>query len=48
MKLDFRDEHPVVVDLSPEGGIVSTFQESKIECLSADKVLWFTKFTGSV
>ncbi|PVG01923.1 DEAD-domain-containing protein [Serendipita vermifera] len=37
MKLDFRDDHPVVVDLSPSGGVVATFQESKIECLSADK-----------
>lgn len=27
-----------MIDLSPIGGVVSTLQESKIECLSADKV----------
>lgn len=38
MKLDFRDPDPEVIDLSPKGGVVSTLQESQIECLSADKV----------
>ena len=38
MKLDFRDPEPEVIDLSPEGGVVSTLKESQIECLSADKV----------
>ena len=37
-KLDFRDPEPEVIDLSPEGGVVSTLQESQVECLSADKV----------
>lgn len=38
MRLDFRDEEPQVVDLSPEGGVVETLKESKLECLMTDKV----------
>lgn len=38
-KLDFRDEDPAVVDLSPEGGLVATLKESMIECLTTDKVI---------
>lgn len=38
MKLDFRDPDPVIIDLSPEGGRVEGLQESKIECLTNDKV----------
>ena len=38
MKLDFRDPDPEVIDLSPEGGVVSTLKESQVECLGADKV----------
>lgn len=38
MRLDFRDPTPEVVDLSPKDSLVSTFQESKIECLPSDKV----------
>jgi ATP-dependent RNA helicase DDX24/MAK5 len=37
-RLDFRDPEPVVIDLSPKDRIVSTFQESKVECLMTDKV----------
>ncbi|KAF8842413.1 DEAD-domain-containing protein [Paxillus ammoniavirescens] len=37
LRLDFRDPEPEVIDISPQGGVVSTLQESKIECLSADK-----------
>ncbi|KAM0792433.1 hypothetical protein ACM66B_005110 [Microbotryomycetes sp. NB124-2] len=37
LKLDFRDEDPEVIDLSPEGAIVETLQECKVECLTADK-----------
>ncbi|KAF9225963.1 P-loop containing nucleoside triphosphate hydrolase protein [Gyrodon lividus] len=37
LRLDFRDPEPEVIDISPEGGVVSTLQESKIDCLSADK-----------
>ncbi|KAJ7439358.1 ATP-dependent RNA helicase [Mycena latifolia] len=37
LRLDFRDPEPEIIDLSPQGGVVSTLQESKIECLSADK-----------
>ncbi|KAH9937987.1 DEAD-domain-containing protein [Amylocystis lapponica] len=35
--LDFRDPSPAVIDLSPEGGVVATLQESKVDCLSTDK-----------
>jgi len=38
LRLDFRDSNPEVIDLSPVGGAVSTLQESKVECVSADKV----------
>lgn len=38
LRLDFRDRDPEVIDLSPEGGVVSTLTEGKIQCLSADKV----------
>ncbi|KAG1862732.1 ATP-dependent RNA helicase [Suillus subalutaceus] len=37
LRLDFRDPDPAVIDISPEGGMVSTLKESKIECLSTDK-----------
>ncbi|KAK2461248.1 hypothetical protein APHAL10511_006775 [Amanita phalloides] len=37
LRLDFRDPEPEVVDLSPAGGVVSTLQESKMECLATDK-----------
>lgn len=37
-RLDFRDPEPEVIDLSPKGGVVSSLQESQVECLSADKV----------
>ncbi|KIL61030.1 hypothetical protein M378DRAFT_167364 [Amanita muscaria Koide BX008] len=37
LRLDFRDSEPEVIDLSPAGGVVSTLQESKIECLVTDK-----------
>ena len=38
LRLDFRDPAPEIIDLSPVGGVVSTLQEGKIECLSGDKV----------
>ncbi|KAJ6627886.1 P-loop containing nucleoside triphosphate hydrolase protein [Mycena sp. CBHHK59/15] len=37
LRLDFRDPEPEIIDLSPQGGVVETLKESKIECLSADK-----------
>lgn len=37
LRLDFRDPDPAVIDISPEGGVVSTLKESKIQCLSTDK-----------
>ena len=44
LRLDFRDPKPEVIDLSPVGGVVSTLQEAKIECLSADKVFFLPIF----
>ncbi|KAG6914162.1 hypothetical protein DXG01_002006 [Tephrocybe rancida] len=38
LRLDFRDRDPQAVGLSLAGGAVSRLQESKIKCLSADKV----------
>ncbi|KAI5122092.1 hypothetical protein M0805_002214 [Coniferiporia weirii] len=43
-KLDFRDPEPEVIDLSPEGGLVSTLKESQVECLSADKDVYLYYF----
>ncbi|EJC98248.1 DEAD-domain-containing protein [Fomitiporia mediterranea MF3/22] len=43
-RLDFRDPEPEVIDLSPEGGIVSTLKESQVECLSADKDVYLYYF----
>ena len=37
-RLDFRDENPEVIDLSPEGGVVRSLKESMVECVVADKV----------
>lgn len=37
-RIDFRDAAPEVIDLSPAGGVVSGLLESKLECLSGDKV----------
>ncbi|THU94511.1 DEAD-domain-containing protein [Dendrothele bispora CBS 962.96] len=44
LRLDFRDPEPEVIDLSPQGGVVSTLTESKIECLSADKDVYLYYF----
>jgi hypothetical protein len=38
LRLDFRDPEPTLLDLSPEGGAVSTLHEAKIECTKNDKV----------
>ncbi|GMK59849.1 hypothetical protein CspeluHIS016_0900660 [Cutaneotrichosporon spelunceum] len=39
-RLDFRDANPAVIDLSPEGGLVSTLREAQIECVASDKDLY--------
>ncbi len=44
LKLDFRDSDPEVIDLSPVGGVVSTLKESRIDCLTNDKVCGFACF----
>ncbi|KAL7415002.1 P-loop containing nucleoside triphosphate hydrolase protein [Mrakia frigida] len=43
-KLDFRDADPEIIDLSSEDGMVSTLQESKIECMSNEKDLYLYYF----
>ncbi|WVQ78919.1 ATP-dependent RNA helicase MAK5 [Cryptococcus sp. DSM 104549] len=43
-KLDFRDANPEVIDLSPEGGVVSTLRESMVECLATEKDLYLYYF----
>jgi len=37
MRLDFRDPEPEIIDLTPEGNVVSTLTEGRINCLSTDK-----------
>ncbi|CAA7264354.1 unnamed protein product [Cyclocybe aegerita] len=44
LRLDFRDPNPEIIDLSPKGGVVSTLQEGKIECLSGDKDVYLYYF----
>jgi hypothetical protein len=44
-KLDFRDPEPAIIDLSPKDGLVPTLQESKVECLVTDKVIFYTSQT---
>ena len=36
------DPEPEVINISPEGGVVSTLQEGKVECLSADTDHYFS------
>lgn len=38
LKLDFRDPDPELIDLSPEGGLVETLKECKVECMLQEKV----------
>ncbi|KAL4079554.1 ATP-dependent RNA helicase [Scleroderma citrinum] len=44
LRLDFRHPEPDVIDISPEGGTVSTLQLSKLECLSSDKDVYLYYF----
>ncbi|KAI9441437.1 ATP-dependent RNA helicase [Lactarius indigo] len=37
LRLDFRDSEPEIINISPEGGVVSTLKENRIECLATDK-----------
>ena len=48
LRLDFRDPTPEIIDLSPVGGMVSTLQEGKIECLSGDKVIFLSLYIYSI
>ncbi|KAJ3567280.1 hypothetical protein NP233_g6466 [Leucocoprinus birnbaumii] len=44
LRLDFRDPEPEIIDLSPQGKVVSTLQEAKIECLTNDKDVYLYYF----
>ncbi|EIW78544.1 P-loop containing nucleoside triphosphate hydrolase protein [Coniophora puteana RWD-64-598 SS2] len=44
LRLDFRDPEPEIIDLSPQGGVVSSLKESKIECLVTDKDVYLYYF----
>jgi ATP-dependent RNA helicase DDX24/MAK5 len=37
-QIDFRDPHPELIDLTPEGRMVGGLKECKIECVLKDKV----------
>lgn len=39
LRLDFRDSEPSIIDLSPQGNVVATLWEAKIECLPNHKVI---------
>ncbi|PWZ02785.1 P-loop containing nucleoside triphosphate hydrolase protein [Testicularia cyperi] len=43
-RVDFRDEEPVVVDLTPGQGLPEGLRETKIECVSKDKDLYLYYF----
>lgn len=44
MRLDFRDPEPEVIDLTPEGNLISTLQEGRIDCLTTDKDVYLYYF----
>jgi ATP-dependent RNA helicase DDX24/MAK5 len=44
LKLDFRDPDPEIIDLSPEGGVVFSLRESRIECVATDKDVYLYYF----
>ncbi|KAI5479656.1 DEAD (asp-glu-ala-asp) box containing, RNA helicase [Pseudohyphozyma bogoriensis] len=44
LKLDFRDEDPEIIDLSPEGGLSETLKECKIECMMPEKDAYLYHF----
>jgi len=37
-RLEFSDPDPVFVDITPEDAVAETLQESKIDCLTKEKV----------
>lgn len=47
LRLDFRDPDPEIIDISPEGGVVSSLKESQINCLVTDKVCTAVGFVAS-
>ncbi|KNZ44593.1 hypothetical protein VP01_8g13 [Puccinia sorghi] len=43
-QIDFRDPHPELIDLTPEGRMVGGLKECKIECVLKDKDLYLLHF----
>ena len=43
-KLDFRDAEPLVIDLTPEGGVAGGLQETRIDCLLTEKDVYLYYF----
>lgn len=46
-RIDFRDDDPVVIDLSPERGVAEGLTETKIECMAKDKASFVRKRKNS-
>lgn len=43
-RIDFRDDEPVVIDLTPAQGLPEGLSETKIECVATDKDLYLYYF----
>ncbi|KZO95859.1 P-loop containing nucleoside triphosphate hydrolase protein [Calocera viscosa TUFC12733] len=43
-RVDFRDEEPEIIDLTPKQGVSHTLQEAKLECISSEKDLYLYYF----
>ncbi|EFP75857.1 ATP-dependent RNA helicase [Puccinia graminis f. sp. tritici] len=43
-QIDFRDPHPELIDLTPQGRMVGGLKECKIECVLKDKDLYLLHF----
>ena len=43
-KIDFRDDDPAVIDLTPERRMAAELKETKVECLSKEKDLYLYYF----
>ncbi|KAJ2915512.1 hypothetical protein MD484_g4910, partial [Candolleomyces efflorescens] len=44
LRLDFRDADPEIIDLTPEGNLISSLQEGRINCLTSDKDVYLYYF----
>jgi hypothetical protein len=39
-RLEFNDSNPIFLDITPEDAVAETLQESKIDCLTKEKVYY--------